>query len=440
MQNEAPISSTEEKLKKRLTRERDARKAAEKLLEDKSREVYLANEALKKEIQEREKIQQDLAIAVAEARELTRLKTEFVTNMSHEIRTPLNGIIGLSQLLLDSPLNEEQADYLDEINSSSQLLLDIAEDILDLSNLESDHLTVQNAPIATDEFFKGLRSYAEKSTADRELAVSFDIDSSVPNKLISDEKLLDRIAKCLIENAAKFTEAGSIRISAAAENKSRLVGVLQIEIQDTGCGIPNDQFEHIFKSFSQVDASLTRNHEGTGLGLTISKQLTELLGGEIQVESELGVGSTFTVVVPFEHEKLKADPDFVTPGENCDILLVDENKINQKIASKIFNRIGCELKTAQSGEEALNALRAIQPKVVFLDFQTCQLAAIETAKDIQTEWGENRPHVIGMISDDLDLSKEELHDSGIDSLIQKPMRFESVVSTLQKAKEEKSLA
>ena len=253
--------------------------------------------ALEAELETRRRIEQELLDARRTAENAAQAKSEFLANMSHELRTPMNGVIGLTDVLLDTELNAEQRDLANTIKTSGETLLAVINDILDFSKIESGRLELESRPFRLRDLIIHSLNLIQRPASAKELALFWEIESRTPPQVAGDEIRLRQILSNLLSNAIKFTERGEVRIHVAFCDLDNHLGELHFAVSDTGIGIPPEKMNRLFRSFSQVDASTTRQYGGTGLGLAISKQLTELMGGRMWVESDPGRGSTFHFTV-----------------------------------------------------------------------------------------------------------------------------------------------
>ncbi|MBN2311749.1 MAG: response regulator [Candidatus Hydrogenedentes bacterium] len=343
-------------------------------------EVKAKNRQLEAEVDERMRTEEALIDAKEAAEAGARAKSEFLANMSHEIRTPMNGVIGIAELLLDTPLSQEQREYADTIIESANGLLAILNDILDFSKIEAGRLDIEIIDFDLRAILESASDVLCLRAQEKGLEYVYSLDPEVPSLVRGDPGRLRQILVNLIGNAVKFTSKGEIVVHAGLEDETNAAATVRFSVRDTGIGISPEASKSLFGAFMQEDTSTTRQYGGTGLGLAISKQLAELMGGQIGVASEPGMGSTFWFTAVLE----KRSPEPEEPpriGDVADallgqprILVVDDNATNRRMLEGQLRAWGCHPELAAGGEEALGALRAAVDRgepfsLVLLDWQ-----------------------------------------------------------------------
>ncbi|HEV2557230.1 MAG TPA: MASE1 domain-containing protein [Microvirga sp.] len=379
-------------------------------------------------------------LALAQARNASQAKTDFLASMSHEIRSPLNGILGFAELLAeDRTLGPEQRREVERIQSAGQALLTLVNDILDFSKIEAGQIDLEPLPFSLTDLVEGTIGIVEAQARRKGLDVRVTLDSNAPTGLMGDEMRLRQVLLNFLNNAVKFTAKGSVSLDVTLKGEDEHGAVLLFEVRDTGIGIPDDKINRLFKRFSQVDGSITRQFGGTGLGLAICKRLVELMGGQVGVVSAEGVGSTFwfRVVLPrteapptrLSHEAAVAHAHV----PKARILLVDDIELNRDLAGKILREVGHEVDAACDGLEAIAAVQAKIYDVVLMDVQMPVMdgiTAVEKIRALQHPC-RNVP-VIALTANVLQSQVAQLRAAGMNDHVGKPFKKAELLSVVER--------
>ncbi|ACF12491.1 multi-sensor hybrid histidine kinase [Chloroherpeton thalassium ATCC 35110] len=400
--------------------------------------IYTHWVSVHRDITHRKKTEEALVKAKILAEESMRSKERFLANMSHEIRTPMNAVIGMTNLLLRTPLSSEQAECVDIIKQSSENLLVIINDILDFSKIESGKITFESIPFSLHSLLKKTISTFSLKASEKDLSLSLSLDASCPDSVMGDSVRLNQILVNLVGNALKFTEKGKIVVKVQLDRRTPTHSVVLFSISDTGIGIDAEKQETIFESFTQAGNDTTRKFGGTGLGLAITKKLVELQGGKIWVKSELGVGATFSFALPlkvaqteYSTPKLQVQRQAVSDFSKHRILLVEDNYFNQIVAKKTLETFQVSCDVAENGRVALERLAAAKYDLILMDVQMPEMDGYEATRLIRKMPPPlNEIPIIAMTAGALKGDDEKCINAGMNDYISKPFDPERLYELL----------
>ncbi|VVB64567.1 Methanogenesis regulatory histidine kinase FilI [uncultured archaeon] len=402
-------------------------------------ELKKARDDLELKVTERTAELQD---ALEAAKESVEAKSAFLANMSHKLRTPMNAVIGFSSLLMDDSLTPEQKEYIEGIRKGGEALLAIIDDILDYSRAEKDKIELEHQPFSLKYLIDESLDMVATQASKKGLNLSETINYGTPDTIIGDHGRLRQILVNLLTNAVKFTDKGDVSVSVSSKTIEGDRHQIFFEVKDTGIGIPQDKISQIFEPFVQVERTLSRKRDGVGLGLAITKNLVELMGGKIWVESIPGQGTTFSFMIPAE----------IIPGKRLDfgkmdsrvtsenfaglkpmrILVAEDNPSNQKVLVEMLKRMGYRPDAVADGREVVQSLERQDYDLVFMDIKMPEMDGITAAKVIRNLRPENGPKIVAITAFALEGDRERCLEAGMDDYISKPIKFNELRTVLER--------
>jgi two-component system, sensor histidine kinase len=384
----------------------------------------------------------ELVDAHLRAEQASQAKGAFLANMSHEIRTPLNGILGIAEFMAESSLNGDQRENVEIILDAGRSLLTIINDILDFSKIEAGKLEIHPAPTAVRELVADCVHLLKAHAASKELDLDAEVEESVPDLVTLDADRVRQILINLVGNAIKFTEEGGVSLRVRYQSTARREGVLTFTVNDTGCGVPEEALEKIFEEFSQGDDSNTREYGGTGLGLSLSRRLARLMGGDLSIDSSYTDGCRVRFTLPTtvmtagesaigEHEASEGS------GYSGSALVVEDNPANQAVMRRWLTHFGLRVQIAENGRRALECLTQTHYDIVFMDLQMPELDGLETTRRIRAlEGSRSDVPIVAVTARALARDRRHCLASGMDGYLAKPVTKQDLLDVLEEHLEE----
>jgi signal transduction histidine kinase/CheY-like chemotaxis protein len=417
----------------------------ENLEEELSARIEVENELriqatmLEEEIAERQKTQEALHHAKETAEAANKAKSLFLANMSHELRTPLNGVVGMAQLLSMSEISEEQKDYLDTLQYSADNLIALISDILDITKIEAERFEIHHDQYSLRSCIDEVVMMQRAKIHEKNLQVEKFIPDNIPDTLTGDRIRILQILSNLLSNAIKFTDCGNIKISIAVKEQHGSTILLDIAVADTGIGFAPDMLGYIFSMFTQADESNTRRHGGAGLGLAISRRLAELMGGSIAVESKVGVGSTFHLILPCSTVPSQPNGLDTSSSESIEattrslsVLLAEDNPANSVYAQKLLTKLGHTVVLAVDGEKALQEWEQGNFDLILMDIQMPKMNGDEVVKIIREREDNKHTPIIAVTAHAIMGDQKRLLEAGCDGYVSKPFTVETLVAEIKR--------
>lgn len=397
--------------------------------------VLLGMEGVIRDISEIQQVTNELKLAKKEAEESLRIKESFLANMSHEIRTPMNGIVAMVDLLSETKLSRSQTDFVGTLRESSHILLNILNDILDLSKLEAGKMEVRKESVSVVNVLQKTYLLFSQKAKSKNIRFNFYSSPEIPNQLVSDETRLIQILSNLVSNALKFTpEKGEVSLTAACTN-TKNGSDIHFQVKDNGIGIKPENLNKLFSSFDQLDSSITKEYGGTGLGLSISNELCKLLGGEIEVVSRYTKGSTFSFSIRMEkvkasEQKIKKTDTLKRNLKNLRILLVDDIEVNRKVGCLLLEKQQASVQVASNGKEALSLANTGQFDAILMDIQMPVMDGITALHEMRKLSRLQNIKIIAMTAYSMEQDRDKFLHIGFDNYLAKPITGEKLVHAI----------
>ena len=400
------------------------------------------NLELTKEVQKRQRTERELKVAIQEVEAASKAKSDFLAVVSHEIRTPMNGLMGMLDLVADSDLDKLQRDYLETANRSAETLLRILNDLLDFSKSDQGGLELKHTAFQLRETTEEVTSLMAIRAKKKGLQFSFSWDDRAPDWVSGDPVRFRQVIGNLLDNAIKFTEQGTVSVSLTSVRREDELLRFFFEIEDSGVGIDPDTLESLFEPFTQADVSMTRKYGGAGLGLAITKKIIELMGGTIEVNSEVNAGSKFFFDIvlaepgAFEIERKISRSEKVESREQFlgKVLVVEDDPVNQRVIRLLLERLGLEIQIAENGKSGFDLAVRHKWDLIFMDCQMPVLDGVSASQQIRAyekKLGVSHTPIIALTANAKDSDRAICKAAGMDGFLAKPVRRPELSSVLE---------
>lgn len=418
-------------------------------------DLEVMNEELQTELEQHQKLEAELVKAKETAEEALEVKAAFMANMSHELRTPMNAVIGMTSILLETRLDDEQREFVEIIRTGGESLLALIGDILDFSKMEKEKVELERQPLSLRTLVEESLDLVAAQATEKCLDLSHIVKYGTPDTIIGDPGRLRQILVNLLSNAVKFTDKGEVFISVSSKPVESGRHEIIFKVRDTGIGIPAEKMDKLFQPFGQLEMTISQKRDGAGLGLAISKGLVELMGGKIWAESCPGEGSTFYFTIlaeaaqgkststssvrnstthksTMQNGTVKAVPENLVELHPLRILVAEDNPSNQKVLLEMLKKMGYRADAVADGREVLKALERRPYDLILMDIRMPEMDGITASKEIRSRWQKQGPKIIAITAYALAGDKEKCLGAGMDGYIAKPVQMEELAEALKR--------